>query len=82
MPNSIWNDGEPTESTTLLGQDAHNNDHEHASGSNMGWPSAASDAPLDATTLWGSPSQQDDDAFDSGTDADTVSSTEWSGLPA
>eukprot|EP00959_Pyramimonas_sp_CCMP1952_P462330 9483055-Pyramimonas_sp.AAC.1 len=57
MPNSIWNRGEPTESTTLLGQDANNSD-EQESGSNVGLPSAANYAPPGATTLWGSPSQR------------------------
>eukprot|EP00959_Pyramimonas_sp_CCMP1952_P005243 110292-Pyramimonas_sp.AAC.1 len=69
MPNSIWNDGEPTESTMLLGRDARNNS-EQASGSNVGWPSAASYATPGATTVWGSPSQRDDGVFDFSANAD------------
>eukprot|EP00959_Pyramimonas_sp_CCMP1952_P102511 2144130-Pyramimonas_sp.AAC.1 len=72
MPNRIWNDGGPAESTTLVGQNAINNG-EHMSSSNMGWPQAASYTPPEATTIWGSPRRQGDDVFDSGTDTDARS---------
>eukprot|EP00959_Pyramimonas_sp_CCMP1952_P270474 5654399-Pyramimonas_sp.AAC.1 len=72
MANNVWDDGEPTESTMLQGQGVNN--IEQASGSNACWPSAASYTPPDATTLWGLPSQQNDNVCDSGTGSNTVSS--------